>query len=100
MAALLSDALAPSDVRFDYSVSLFLGKYPIADSNVAASWRYLGCTHDPECDPVGMRHELESQHLPAQVDEIVEQAQQIEQGGIPLDFLAVSSFQNVTDESN
>jgi hypothetical protein len=32
--------------------------------------------------------------LPAEVDEIVEQAQQIEQGKMPLDFLAVSSLQS------
>ena len=100
MAVLLNEALTPANFRLDYLAANFLVKYPVTtDSNAPAIWRYLGCTHDPACDPVGMRNELESEYLPAQVDEIVEQAQQIEQGRTPLDFLAASSFQDVPDES-
>lgn len=90
MATLLNDTVTPANFRLDYLASIFLLKYPTDDALAVPVWRYVGCTHDPECDVTAMQLELGVEYLPAQVDAILVAAKQIEYGK-PTDFLVASA---------
>jgi hypothetical protein len=95
MATLLEQNIRSRDYRLYHLAAYFLAKYRPENDDAAtgASWEYLACLHDTQCDAPAMHAWLDEGYSPAMVDQILETATRFDQGEVPVgSFLSSSSF--------